>query len=141
VPEARGGRAGPRRLEANYTAGLHVFDACDPQAPVLVGHFDTFPSSDTSDFSGAWSNYPFFASGTVIVSDRSNGLFVLDVSPALAALACDCDADLDGDGTVDVTDLLALLGAWGGPDGDVDGDGTTDVTDLLALLGAWGPCV
>ena len=40
---------------------------------------------------------------------------------------------------VDVTDLLGLLGQYGG-DGtyDTDGSGTVDVTDLLALLGEYG---
>jgi hypothetical protein len=55
-----------------------------------------------------------------------------------------CPADLNGDETVDVFDLLELLGSWGpcpppcSP--DVNGDGTVDVFDLLELLGAWGPC-
>jgi hypothetical protein len=53
----------------------------------------------------------------------------------------DCPADLDGNGTVDVSDLLALLANWGGSgDGDLNDDGIVDVEDLLALLGAWGPC-
>ena len=59
----------------------------------------------------------------------------------------DCPADLDQSGTVDVLDLLALLGAWGpcphppaACPGDVIVDGTVDVLDLLALLEAWGPC-
>ena len=41
--------------------------------------------------------------------------------------------------TVDVTDLLGLLGQYGS-DGtyDTDGNGTVDVTDLLALLGEYG---
>lgn len=58
-----------------------------------------------------------------------------------------CPADLDGDGAVDVSDLLAMLAAWGttppGPPGtppDLDGSGIVDVGDLLAVLGAWGDC-
>jgi hypothetical protein len=52
-----------------------------------------------------------------------------------------CPADLDGSGVVDVSDLLMLLGNWGGSDiGDIDGSGTVDVGDLLLLLGAWGEC-
>jgi hypothetical protein len=51
-----------------------------------------------------------------------------------------CPADLDGDETVDVTDLLALLAAWGTVGADLNDDGTTDVGDLLLLLAAWGPC-
>lgn len=51
--------------------------------------------------------------------------------------------DLNGDGSVDVLDLLALLGAWGpcGKPGDcpadLNGDGAVDVLDMLVLLGAW----
>ncbi len=51
-----------------------------------------------------------------------------------------CAADVDGDGSVDVVDLLLILGSWGTPGGDVNGDGTTDVVDLLIVLGAWGGC-
>lgn len=51
-----------------------------------------------------------------------------------------CAADLNADGNVDVTDLLALLGAWGSPIADLDGDNNTSVTDMLVLLAAWGSC-
>ncbi len=54
-----------------------------------------------------------------------------------------CPADLDGDGSVAVTDLLAMLAAWGpcaSCPADLDGDGSVGVIDLLALLAAWGPC-
>jgi hypothetical protein len=53
-----------------------------------------------------------------------------------------CPADLNGDATVDVTDLLQLLGAWGtsGGPADLDADGVVNVGDLLILLGDWGAC-
>ncbi len=57
--------------------------------------------------------------------------------------AAPCPADLDGDGSVGVTDMLALLAAWGTDPGgapDLDGDGDVAVTDLLTLLAAWGAC-
>ena len=48
-------------------------------------------------------------------------------------------ADLNGDGRVNVTDLLILLGNWGGSGiGDINEDGVVNVTDLLILLGEWG---
>jgi hypothetical protein len=53
-------------------------------------------------------------------------------------------ADLTGDNTVDIADLLTLLGEWGecaDPDNcpaDLDGDGTIGVSDLLTLLANWG---
>ncbi len=128
-------------FQANYTSGLRVFDAnVDPIDPPQVGFFDTFPAHDGPDFEGAWSNYPFFPSGTVIVSDRTGGLFVLDVSAITGGDPC--PADVDGDGNVGTLDLIALLGAWGDPGGpaDINGDGTVNTVDLLELLGAWGPC-
>ncbi len=48
--------------------------------------------------------------------------------------------DVNGDGTVDFSDLLAVLAAWGPCDGcpeDVDGSGAVDFTDLLAVLAAF----
>ena len=133
-------------FEANYTSGLRVFNACDPVNPVEVGFFDTFPGGNFPGFEGAWSNYPFFPSGTVIVSDRVGGLFVLDVSQATAGGCGECEADFDGDNVVGVKDLLFLLGAWGpctpkeDCPADFDDSGDVGVKDLLFLLGVWGPC-
>lgn len=54
--------------------------------------------------------------------------------------------DIDGDGIVGITDLLAMLGAWGpcpapcppACAADVDGDCNVGVGDLLTLLANWG---
>ena len=74
-------------FEANYRSGLRIFNAnVDPLNPPQVGWFDTYPENDNRGFNGAWSNYPFFPSGTVIVSDIERGLFILDVSQALEVL-------------------------------------------------------
>ncbi|MEQ8771031.1 MAG: choice-of-anchor B family protein [Phycisphaerales bacterium] len=65
---------------ANYRSGLRVFDAnTDPLNPTEIAYFDTFPGSDSASFNGAWSTYPYFPSGNVIVSDIERGLFVLRV--------------------------------------------------------------
>ena len=66
-------------FQADYRSGLQVFDAIDPVHPVKIAYFDTFPGSDSAQFNGAWSCYPYFPSGTVIVSDIERGLFVLRV--------------------------------------------------------------
>ena len=71
--------------EAEYHAGLRIFCADDPVNPLQVGWFDTYPEDDGGGFDGAWSVYPFFPSGTVIVSDMNRGLFVLDPTDALNA--------------------------------------------------------
>lgn len=58
-----------------------------------------------------------------------------------------CDADVTGDGAVDVSDLLAVISAWGACPGppdpcpaDTNDDGLVNVTDLLAVINAWGAC-
>ncbi len=52
-----------------------------------------------------------------------------------------CDADCNGDGVVDVSDMLAIIDAWGTGTGcDINGDGTIDVIDLLEVVGNWGAC-
>jgi len=67
--------------QANYRYGLHVLDMRDPENPREVGSFDTTPFLDGPGFSGAWSTYPFFASGTVIVTSLQEGLFLLKPRP------------------------------------------------------------
>jgi hypothetical protein len=46
--------------------------------------------------------------------------------------------DIDGNGSVNASDLAALLGNWGGTGAtDLDRDGTTAASDLAVLLAAW----
>ena len=48
--------------------------------------------------------------------------------------------DVDGNGTVNTTDLLAVIGAWGACNEcleDLDGDGVVGVSDLLQVIGDW----
>ncbi|HVM15523.1 MAG TPA: choice-of-anchor B family protein [Egibacteraceae bacterium] len=68
--------------QSNYTSGLRVldttplYDAGDPRLEEIA-FFDTFPAHGDPTFEGTWSNYPFFASGTVAVSGIDEGLFLL----------------------------------------------------------------
>ena len=63
--------------QANYLYGLHILDISDPANPREVAAFDTAPYGEGPGFGGAWSNYPYFESGTVIVTSMQEGLFVL----------------------------------------------------------------
>ena len=104
---------------------------------------------DSKGFSGAWSVYPFFTSGTVLISDRTRGLFIVDVSAALAAGGvCETGGplgDITGDGIVGIKDFLALLAAWGPCDepcppscpADLDDDCEVGIIDFLLLLANW----
>jgi choice-of-anchor B domain-containing protein len=70
-------------FEANYRSGLRVFDASEnPESPVEIAYFDTFPQNDNANFNGLWSNYPFLPSGIVIGSDIEKGLFVWYIGDA-----------------------------------------------------------
>jgi choice-of-anchor B domain-containing protein len=65
--------------QANYRSGLRVLDIGRVAAGHLeeVAFFDIYPADDAARVSGAWSNYPYFASGVVIVSGIEQGLFIL----------------------------------------------------------------
>ena len=54
----------------------------------------------------------------------------------------ECIGDINNDGTVNVTDVLVLIGDWGtsNPETDLDGDGVVAVSDLLILIGNYGNC-
>ncbi len=104
--------------EANYTSGLRIFCTDDPVNAVQVGWFDSHPESESPVFSGAWSTYPYFPSGNVIVSDIDRGLFVVDVSAALAAGSLTYDYPSGRPDTVD-------------PEG-----GTTILVDIAGVCGA-----
>ncbi len=68
--------------QANYTSGLRILDISDPEEPAEVGYFDTVSGNpDGPGFAGAWSVYPYFESGILIVSSMKEGLFVLRKSP------------------------------------------------------------
>jgi len=72
---------GNRVFQANYTSGLRVLEFGNLSNSELneVAFFDTFPANDNTEFSGAWSVYPYLPSGTIIVSDVDNGLFILSM--------------------------------------------------------------
>ncbi len=69
---------GDRLYMSNNRAGLRVLDISDPENPVELGYFDTTPwSADEAGFDGTWSVYPYFESGSVLLSSRREGLFIV----------------------------------------------------------------
>ena len=67
-------------FQSNYSTGLRVLFINDVNNPVEVAHFDTYSAGDKVSFVGSWSNYPYFKSGTIIVSSIEEGLFLLKAS-------------------------------------------------------------
>lgn len=70
---------GDLAYEANYRSGLRVLSLEDLASapPREVGFFDIYPADDAPEFNGAWSVFPYFASGTVLLNGIEQGLFVL----------------------------------------------------------------
>jgi choice-of-anchor B domain-containing protein len=70
---------GPHAFESNYRSGVRVLGLDGVANANLneLGFFDVYPTDDQPLFNGTWSNYPYFASGTVIASGIEQGLFVL----------------------------------------------------------------
>jgi len=66
--------------QTNYASGLRILNISDPLNPVEVGFLDTVPTNNSVAMTGAWSSYPFFESGTIVVSG-GQGVFFLRYRP------------------------------------------------------------
>ena len=73
---------------ANYRAGMRVLDIptllSANNATSEIGYFDTYPDNDGTSFTGAWSLYPYFASGNIVISDTKYGMFIVRKSGTLS---------------------------------------------------------
>jgi hypothetical protein len=70
---------GQYTYQANYRAGLRILRINDLATAKFteVGYFDIYPQDDEARFNGAWGVYPFFPSGSILVSGIEQGLYVL----------------------------------------------------------------
>ena len=71
---------------SNNAAGLRVIDITDIGNGTIVeeGYFDTHIPNDNSGYNGAWSVYPYFESGNIVISDRTEGFVLVKASDVLA---------------------------------------------------------
>lgn len=67
-----------------YTDGLRVVDASKPDNLIEVANYDTWLGAP-GDFNGNWGAFPYLPSGLTLVTDRSTGLYVVDVNYKRAA--------------------------------------------------------
>jgi hypothetical protein len=103
-----------------------------------------------SDSSVYADDYDDFGDDTVATQFSYDGMQysgVVDIAPYSVQIYSQvdngnepCVADITGDGVVNVSDLLAIISAWGTPNADITGDNMTDVSDLLLAIGEFGPC-
>lgn len=70
---------GSKYYMSAYRRGLSILDISNPATPNEVAFFDTLPSpaSNNPQFNGAWGVYPYLPSGSILVSNIEDGLFVL----------------------------------------------------------------
>lgn len=111
-------------FQANYTTGIRVWKLDNALNPTLAGWFDTYPENDNPSFTGAWSVYPFFPSGNIIISDIKRGMFMVRM---------ECAADCDANGTLNVFDYICFGNdyAAGGVYSDCDGNSVHNVFDYI----------
>jgi choice-of-anchor B domain-containing protein len=72
---------------ASYTAGLRILNTSSITATNTmneIAFFDTYPITNNAQFNGVWNTYPFFASGSIILSDINSGLFIVKKNAALS---------------------------------------------------------
>ena len=105
-------------------------------------NLNTYVASQGVDTQGITLALPLAisADGRTIAGLGSGGVGFIVRLPALKS---PCSGDFDGSGSVDFSDLLVLLSAWGPCAAcaeDLDGSGNVDFSDLLALLTVWGDC-
>ena len=78
---------GDYTYQANYCAGLqilHIDRSADQPVLSRVGYYDNAPDCNSPTFSGSWSVFPYFASGTVVFTSIERGFYAVDPSAALA---------------------------------------------------------
>ena len=68
---------GDLMYQSNYVSGLRIVDISNRSEPREVGFLDTVSGNDAPGFDGSWSNYPFFDSGTIVVTSGKEGVFFL----------------------------------------------------------------
>ena len=69
---------------SHYTTGLKIVDIYNPERPVEVAAYDTYPQDDNEGFYGCWGAYPFPENNLVYASDMQNGLYIFDFDPVYA---------------------------------------------------------
>ena len=89
-----------------YTEGLKIVDIKNPEIPVEIASYDTYPGSSNS-YNGAWGTYPYYVSNKVIISDIQGGLFVIrfpgqDGSVKAARVAATVKDSVTGNPVADV---------------------------------------
>ena len=128
---------GNHTYQANYRAGLRIFELTDLGAATLteVGYFDVYQGSDAAAFNGAWSTYPYFDSGVVIVSGIEQGLYVLQPNLDEGPPPPEGGAHV---GDLDASAVSGLRGRWTATVTVTVHDEAEAAVEGVTLTGTWG---
>ena len=65
---------------SNNAAGLRVMDIEDIASGNMneIGFFDSYIQDNNAGYNGAWNVYPFFESGNIVISDRTEGFILVN---------------------------------------------------------------
>ena len=69
---------------SHYTTGLKIVDIFNPERPIEVAAFDTYPLNNDGGYYGCWGAYPFTANNYIYASDMQNGLYIFNFEEVFA---------------------------------------------------------
>ena len=72
---------------SHYTTGIKIVDIFNPQRPIEVAAYDTYPENNNEGFYGCWGAYPFTNNNFVYASDMQNGLHIFTFNNIKAGFA------------------------------------------------------
>jgi choice-of-anchor B domain-containing protein len=135
-----------------YHDGLQVFDVSTPDEPKRIAWFDTFIESSHAGYAGAWGVHAALPSGRILISDITNGLFVLELADE-EIVVCPL-SPIEWNGLIvdsegyyssevpndmwgtDIELMFAMMSSDVCPtcSGDFDNNGSIGVSDLTVIL-------
>ncbi|MDF1543804.1 MAG: choice-of-anchor B family protein [bacterium] len=68
---------------SHYESGVVVLDISDPNFPVEIGRYDTYPADESANFNGCWGVYQYTPSGKVYASNMDGTLHILEEQAAV----------------------------------------------------------
>jgi choice-of-anchor B domain-containing protein len=104
---------GTKYYMANYRAGMRVIDVSDIANGNMTeeGFFDSYPNNNNANFSGAWSVYPYFESGNIVISDINRGFFLVKaqtidlVDPVASCQNISVSLDANGEASITASQI------------------------------------
>ena len=127
---------------SHYAFGLQIIDVRNPYEMVTAGFYDTYPYSGAGLFDGAWGAFPYFESNRIIVSDRSQGLFVIEFTEEDWTIPFQM-GDINTDGLVDILDIVMIVAYIMDGDlfdesqefvADMNMDGIINILDIMSIV-------